>query len=112
MKFEIGQTLWFVKNFSKGKLGDEVVVEKVGRVWVTLSNRMRCDFDGVVDGGNYSSPGRIWESKEIYDKEIEQKLSWDHFKEAICRMERPYPFDIEMLGNVLRTLREATGENK
>ena len=54
--FEVGQKLWFVRSEKRSGESREVTVEKVGRVWATLSNRMRCDASGRVDGGQYSSP--------------------------------------------------------
>lgn len=73
--FVVGQTFWFRPNDSRrDKHGYRVSVTKVGRRWVQLTGGMRFDQTSanwrLVDGGQYSSPGRLWES-------------WTHCRDAI-----------------------------
>ena len=72
---KVGDKLYFVYNDRSCR---HVEVEKVGRVWAYLSNDYRIDLKILrADGGNYSSPGRAWHSKEEYDaSRAADKLWW------------------------------------
>jgi len=75
---KVGDKLYFVYyDRSCGYL--EVV--KVGRVWAYLSNGYRIDLKTLrSDGGNYSSPGRAWKSKEEYDASYAKDKLWLIFR--------------------------------
>lgn len=67
---EIGIPFFFVPN-ERRHAGRRVTVSKIGRRWITLSdgNRFDCTSDDwrIVDGGGYSSPGRLWDSERHFE---------------------------------------------
>ena len=66
----VGQKLWWVGSSRYAKR-EYVIVEKVGRKWVTLSNRHRINKETLdADGGVYVSPGRCYLSEEDHAKEL------------------------------------------
>ena len=77
----MGDTLWFVYNKKRQGNPREIVVSKVGRKWIYFDNgRSRFDLETKrVDAGVYSSPATIYESKEVYDKEVSLRLLWQKF---------------------------------
>lgn len=86
---QIGQTLYFVPRHLRDRRSENVTVEKIGRKWATLSNRHRIDIETlVVDGGEYSSPGRCYLSKDEYEAESALQSTWNSFKREIERQSR------------------------
>lgn len=80
MKYEVGQKLWYVPSRVSAHLQPrEVTVESISRKWVTCG-RMRFDKEtGIVDGGFYSSPGRMYASREEYERIVIVKAAWAAF---------------------------------
>ena len=70
MTLIVGQKLWYVPSYGYRRDGHEVTVEKIGRRWVTLAgNCGRIDKGTLfLDGGQYTSPGRCWLSREAYEE--------------------------------------------
>jgi hypothetical protein len=88
MAFTVGQSLWWVSSQRHylGNRGVIVLVEKVGRRWITLSNGHRIDVNSwYADGGKYTSPGRIYVSQEDYENTTRTQIAWDAFKKRIDR---------------------------
>ena len=59
-------------------------ITKVGRKWITLedADRYPTRFDAKthrIDGGQYSSPGRVYASKEEYRETTEKQDLWRNF---------------------------------
>jgi len=53
----------------------------MGRKWLYLHNHLRADSETlVVDGGEYSSPGKCYVSKEAREAELALLLAWDAFQ--------------------------------
>lgn len=81
----VGDTVWLVCN--DGRRGDpqEHVVSKVGRKWIYIDRcRYRFDVDTWrVDGGGYSSPATIYESKEAWEKKESLENAWRRFAENV-----------------------------
>lgn len=62
-----GDELYYVPSGNRNGNPSWITVQKVGRKWITLPYRMRCDKETlVVDGGDYQSPGRCYRSAEEY----------------------------------------------
>lgn len=81
MKYEVGQKLWLeCSEHRRGPRGVEVEVTKIGRKWVELSLGYKVAL-GVqeVDGGNYSSPGRVWASRADADAHNAVVAEWRAF---------------------------------
>ena len=74
----VGDTLWLVYNEKRRGNPREIVVSKVGRKWIYFDDgRSRFDLETKrVDAGVYSSSATIYESKEVYDKEVSLCLLW------------------------------------
>lgn len=58
---------------------------KLGRKWVTLETASRQSYRAPVghpylDGGRFSSPGRIWESHEAWALAEARRACWSDFK--------------------------------
>ena len=98
--FKVGQKLWFVRSERRSGEPREVTVEKIGRVWTTLSNGLRCDASGKVDGGKYQSPGHCYASREVY--ELEQ-ARWK-FKRNLEHKRMPESLTIEALAQIAASL--------
>jgi hypothetical protein len=68
--FELGMSFFFVPNERRHTSDRHVTVSKIGRRWVTLSDGNRFDRTSdnwrIVDGGGYSSPGRLWDSEQQF----------------------------------------------
>ena len=102
--FEVGQKLWFVRNRKRSDGPREVTVEKAGRVWATLSNRLRCDATGKVDGGNYQSPGHCYVNREAYELEQARLSAWWKFKRGLEHKQMPETLTIEALAQIAASL--------
>jgi hypothetical protein len=105
MKLAIGQVLYYVPHDARRGPPFEVSVGAIGRKWAslfhveaidpgcwnsTMAGRHygRCDFNGDVDGGGYTSPGRCWASKADYIEQESRRLAWLDF----VRMVRDTPY--------------------
>jgi len=75
--YKVGQTWWLsMRDHARGSR--EVVVEKVGRKWATLTGGYRVALGTLhVDGGEYSSLGMLWRSRAEYEAHAESnRLIW------------------------------------
>jgi len=82
---KVGDTLWCVR-YHRTRDGYATIVTKVGKRWIYFDNgRSRCDLNGVIDGGDYSSPGTCYPSKEFFDAECVLKAEWDTFRTKVDR---------------------------
>lgn len=76
---KVGDKLWF-EGRQRYHQSEYVTVVKVGRKWLMLSNRRRAHRDTLeVDGGDYSSPGKCWPSKEACEAESRLRSLWASF---------------------------------
>ena len=87
MMLSVGQKLWYVPVVGYGQ-PHEVGIVKIGRVWATLGGferrRIRID-DLTADGGDYSSPGRCWLSREEWEHEMAAIAAWDKFRRVVSQ---------------------------
>lgn len=81
--FEIGQTVFYTDNDRKGRIYPSKV-ESIGRKWVNLEKHAgRFDKETMLlDGGQYSSPGKVYLSEEVYRNELAVEDLWKKFREA------------------------------
>ena len=83
-KISVGDVLYLAYDDRRQK-GRDVVVSKVGRQWIYFDgNRPR--FDPVsfyVDGGNYSSPGRIYYCQQDYQDAVDLRSAWSRLKRLV-----------------------------
>lgn len=91
----VDQKLWCVVTFRHGRYLKtpeqcEVKVLKVGRKFADLSNGERLVLATMtLDGGQYSSPGKCYESKDVYDKTEGARLVWNQLKVDFCNSTMP-----------------------
>jgi hypothetical protein len=106
--YKVGQKLWLVINNSVCGFPSkqyEVTVTKSGKLWATLDNRMRCDGNGIVDGGKYSSPGRCYGSREEFEAIVALETSWREFQMLVnAYRNRPVSVSVENIAEAKRIL--------
>lgn len=101
--FEPGRQLYFVYRHNRNS--EYVTIEKVGRRWLSLSNRCRVDKDTLIaDGGEYTSPGRAYVSQEQYEAEAHANKLWNTLRRRIPwgRHSSISAADIEKAASLLR----------
>ena len=82
----VGQTLWYVPTAWGGgqRPGCEVTVTKIGTRWATLDWPGRIDKrTWRADGGEYSSPGRCYLSREHHDAHQRTEKVWNALAKRI-----------------------------
>lgn len=92
--FKVGQTLWYVPRWNGNSR--EVTIQKVGRVWLTLSNGERCDMKLMVNG-NQSPNGRVYLSREAYEAEQALRKAWSAFAMLVRGHRQPDGVTIEKI---------------
>jgi hypothetical protein len=78
-EYKVGQKFWWVSNDANVRTQREVIVEKVGRVWVTLSNGYRVDkVTRAVERQEWGTaiPGVCWPSKEEFERHDRTEKAW------------------------------------
>lgn len=102
---EVGQKLWCAYN-QRYNQNEFAEVVKVGRKWIELSNRRRADKTTlIIDGGQYSSPGKCHISKEAYEEDQERLCRWDEFRKKISSIYHcPDNVTIEKIDRALEVL--------
>jgi hypothetical protein len=99
-QLKVGDKLWFVSSRRNG-LDREVVVMKVGRKWAYLSGRDRIDLESWgMDGGEYISPGRCYESKDAYESSKALWEEWSLFKRKVAKIEIPGTMTLERISEL------------
>lgn len=81
----VGQRLWYVPSQHRWQSASYVTVKKGGRKWAELERGFsRIALDSLyADGGQYSSPGRCYLSKEEHDQEVERQTAWSSLKRRL-----------------------------
>lgn len=104
MDVKVGDTFWFV-GAQRFNTSGPVTVTKVGRKWCTLSNGHRFDktdkYWRQVDGGEYSSPGTLYDSEQHYNDRVE-------FARLVSEIhQKTYGYRIELSSVTLADVRKA-----
>lgn len=92
MQLKKDQVVWIKYQGNRGRAADlvQAVVTKIGRRWAYLSvhdrpaHRIALGTD-YLDGGDYSSPGRVWESVEAFADSETRAVAWREFRNLIDR---------------------------
>lgn len=87
----VGAELYFVPYDGRYRhQAAPVTVLKVGRKWLNLSNGHRIDRDTfVADSGNFSSPGRCYNSAAVYEAERGADLAWSELVRELRYSRKP-----------------------
>ena len=75
---QVGQKLYFPgSKFARER---ELTITWIGRIWATTErDRERLNLETLyIDGGAYSSPGRVWLSKAEWDAYANVQLAWNN----------------------------------
>lgn len=93
-ELKVGQTVIFCPADSRNSPA-EVTVTAIGRRWVKIANRGygNARFDKVsfeVDGGEYSSPGRIFLSWDDFNAERERAELLKELRKLANEYSTPY----------------------
>jgi hypothetical protein len=89
MKYEVGQKLVAVYTLNrKDPAIYPATLTKIGRKWVHFETERngtdRFDPDGGwIDGGQYTSPGKVYPSKEAYELEVTRNEAWDRLRKVV-----------------------------
>ncbi len=83
--FKVGDTVFLVYDERRRGLGREVQITKVGRKWIDINNgQHRIDRETLrIDGRGYSSPGRVWRTKEEYEDHAKTSQLWSSLKRFV-----------------------------
>lgn len=109
--FSVGQVV-FVVYHTYSRVNplrySELKVEKVGRTWVTLDggDRFGLHDDGrhYLDGGQYSSPGRVYRSREEYEAEKKRDDERTRLYELVSDRSSRAAFTPEQISRALAAL--------
>ena len=82
MTWAVGKTVYAVIDGRSGKVnGMEVIITKIGR---KLAYYKQYGHDvgfylegGEINGKQYSSPGKVWPSKEFYENYVSVNTAWN-----------------------------------
>jgi hypothetical protein len=91
--YRIGQTVWVLDTQRHKTHVSTAIITKLGRKWATLSDH-KGRFDvatGELDGGVYSSPGRIYLSQEAYEAKVALSKAWGELRQILYRHPNPPP---------------------
>lgn len=99
MRYVVGQELFWEASdaFSrrKGNTTKMVTIAKVGRQWLALSDGHRIDAVTLLaDGGDYSSPGRCFLSREDWDAHNANKNRFDAWIDLRVKMPNCVPENV------------------
>lgn len=85
-----GDKLWLVPNDSRRGVPREIEVVSVGRVWGYFGGQFRRSRfsleTGRVDGGEYTSSGCVYGSKQEHAIVVEQRLAWDRLTRGMRQL--------------------------
>src|SRR5688572_12649095 len=81
-------------------------VTKVGRKWVHLTGGYRFDESMTLDGSGYSSPGRVYLSREDYERKVREDTEWSDLRAAVESHKRR-DYTAEQVHSALAALRKA-----
>ncbi len=107
---KVGDKVFMVPTQKRRGSPDWVEITKIGRKWVSFGIRGRFDIETrLVDGGQYSSPAKIYLTEEEYIQEIELKKLWNEFYDQVYSWRsRPYWISKEKLESLLALISNPT----
>jgi hypothetical protein len=86
----VGQMIWWVSTRGRvsPELGEWVSVEKVGRIWITLSNGLRINRENLVvepSNSGYSCSGKAYLTLEAHQEVILRDHAWSSLRNFVDR---------------------------
>jgi hypothetical protein len=108
MEYKVGQKVWVEYYQNRADGGIKLEVTKVGRKWVELGigkGRYRVEIGSTqIDGGNYSSPGRVWPSKADADAYQDLVKAWGDLRRRVDSYSPPEGLTLEALAKASEVL--------
>jgi hypothetical protein len=102
--YKPGQTVWLVLSDNRHTCRPARIT-RVGRKWATLDDGNRFDVtNGLLDGRNYSSPGRVWLSSEAHAQHVELVKSWRQLNSATDAYAPPAGLTLERIAQARELL--------
>lgn len=91
MTIKVGQKLWMVPRERYLGAPRFVTVTKVGRTWAHIDcHSYRVGLKSMkIDGGEYTSPGRCYLTKEEHDRELERERVWRELRKLVAEHHTP-----------------------
>ena len=100
----VGQKLWYVPSYRHGLHGYEITVTKIGRRWATVSGAdrgTRIDMATLqADGGEYSSPGQAYLSRDAYENSVVLKEAWRDYCSRLSAVSPPDGMTMDKLEQI------------
>ena len=106
MEYKVGQKVWVEYYQNRAGSGGEIEVTKVGRKWAELDKgRYRVEIGSAqIDGGNYSSPGRVWPSKADADAYQDLRKAWSDLRRGVVSYSPPEGLTLEAIAKAREVL--------
>jgi hypothetical protein len=102
---KVGDKLWYTPRSYSSGLNSWLVVHKVGRKWAHFTGGLRIDITdnrNDVDGGGYSSPGRVWRSQEEWHEHVRSQALHDLLRHEVSRFSNKWT--VSQLEGALKSL--------
>jgi hypothetical protein len=108
MKWEVGQKVFIVGGFYGRKpYFSEGIITKIGRKWAYLDGWRKKSFNmetGWIDGGQYTSPGRVYSSQSEYEKEEGLREAWQKLSYQLNHCPQPESITHEKIKQIRELL--------
>lgn len=106
---KVGQQVWQEpERWSRSSVGRYVEIIKVGRDWATTKaggGEIRFSLETlVIDGRGFSSPGRVWLTKEEWETDLEMKCDWGDIR-SIASGPIPKHLTHEQIRSIIKTIK-------
>ncbi len=111
MPVSVGQTVLVSWSHRSRDSLSELSVKKVGRKWIHLTGGYRFDESMSLDGAGHSSPGRVYLSRDDYERKVREDAEWAELRAAVESHKRR-GYTAEQVRYALDALRAARNERK
>jgi hypothetical protein len=112
--YRVGQVVWVLDTMRNRRIDEstplrEATITDIGRKWATLDGDSKDRFDiknGLLDGGEYTSPGRVFVSPSAFYHDVQVTAAWSALTDAVRRHQPPEGIPLEFLQETVRRLTE------
>lgn len=105
--YQVGQEVWVldtqrIRHPNASTPLHKATISAIGRKWATIGRKERFDItNGQLDGGEYTSPGRVFLSPEAFQQEVRLNAAWSALGDAVRRHQPPTGVTAEFLEEVV-----------
>lgn len=108
MSYNIGDKLYFVYSDRRRGEPQEVTITAIGRKWLSIDKSWipRINKETLfADGGQYTSPGQCYLSKDDYERSALRAQRWDTLRAKISRTwDAPDHLDTPAINEIIRMI--------